>query len=390
MAHTGQLLDLFTPETGQRVSRFGAALGGNLAQFDVGQRQQREEQRKLSAERRLALLTDNRQVRRFLEAGDTGRATTLLQNRIQNIGQLGGDPKDTVGLLSQLENDPKGALVEVTALDNRAVDEGLLEAFPVVQPKVLSTTAEGQAIIEKTPGVVVAEKIPGFSTKRETAKDVEGVTRFVDSGLPVIPGEGKRLLKKQNDEAVKIANAAGKQNFDDAKDLRREFSKASGDFLKVRDAFDRIQRSAKDPSAAGDLALIFNYMKMLDPGSVVRESEFATAQNSAGVPDRIRALWNKTLSGQRMAPDQRADFVDRAQSLFAGQVNLQQKNVDRFTKLANRFKIDPDLVVSDLSAGITAQPGQSAVPVVSAPRGGPAVPRVMTLEEIDAIAAGNQ
>jgi len=34
-------------------------------------------------------------------------------------------------------------------------------------------------------------------------------------------------------------------------------------------------------------------MKILDPGSVVREGEFATAQNSAGIPERIRAKYNR-------------------------------------------------------------------------------------------------
>jgi len=39
---------------------------------------------------------------------------------------------------------------------------------------------------------------------------------------------------------------------------------------------------------------------MLDPGSVVRESEFATAQNAAGVPDQVRNMYNKVLSGTRL------------------------------------------------------------------------------------------
>jgi hypothetical protein len=65
--------------------------------------------------------------------------------------------------------------------------------------------------------------------------------------------------------------------------LRDDFLKGSKVFVDTKDAYTRIQDSASDPSAAGDLALIFNYMKMLDPGSTVREGEFATAQDSAGV-----------------------------------------------------------------------------------------------------------
>lgn len=87
-------------------------------------------------------------------------------------------------------------------------------------------------------------------------------------------------------------------------------------FIDIRDAYDRVQASAKDPSAAGDLALIFNYMKVLDPGSVVREGEFANAESSGSVPDRIWKTYNKVLRGERLSTDMRADFLDRAGRLY--------------------------------------------------------------------------
>ena len=50
-------------------------------------------------------------------------------------------------------------------------------------------------------------------------------------------------------------------------DARKEFTglKPVKDFSEVSFAFSRIVRSAADPSPAGDLALIFNFMKVLDP-----------------------------------------------------------------------------------------------------------------------------
>lgn len=161
----------------------------------------------------------------------------------------------------------------------------------------------------------------------------------------------------------------GKTAFNQADKLRKAFDSASKDFVKIRDAFGRIVASAKDPSAAGDLALIFNYMKVLDPGSVVRESEFATAANAAGVPDRIRNIWNRVLSGERLGVEQRADFVSRAESLFDSQLRFQEANVERFTGLASAFDIDPANVVSDLTQGLQRPlaPDAPAVPAVAAP-----------------------
>jgi hypothetical protein len=118
--------------------------------------------------------------------------------------------------------------------------------------------------------------------------------------------------------------------------IRDDFSTSSKDFIKIRDSYERIKSSSKQSSAAGDLALIFNYMKILDPGSTVREGEFATAQNSAGLPDRVRAMYNKVINGERLAEDQRSDFVDRAKDFYTAQENTQKKTEKRFRDIATK------------------------------------------------------
>lgn len=139
-----------------------------------------------------------------------------------------------------------------------------------------------------------------------------------------------------------------KTDFKKAREARKEFTDLSKDFFKQRDAFGRIQASATNPSAAGDLALIFNFMKVLDPGSTVREGEFATAESSGSVPARTIALYNKVLRGERLAPEQRADFLSRGEALF-GSANAQHAvRIQAFTGLSERFGIDPQNVVLDL------------------------------------------
>lgn len=156
-------------------------------------------------------------------------------------------------------------------------------------------------------------------------------------------------------EQVDAANAPKPQpdkSFDHTAKLRDEFTKGAQDFVKVRDAFGRIQASAADPSAAGDLALLFNYMKVLDPGSTVREGEFATAQNAGGVDDRISSLYNSVINGTRLTADQRADFLNRSQRLFSQQLAFQQARTNEFTRLAESFGLDPSQVIVDLTSGL--------------------------------------
>jgi hypothetical protein len=114
---------------------------------------------------------------------------------------------------------------------------------------------------------------------------------------------------------------------------------------EVATAFEKVQAAASDPSPAGDLSLIFGYMKMLDPGSVVREGEFATAQNAAGVPDRVLNLYNKLLKGERLNPQQRGDFTNQALNVYSAQMEQQERFNQSFEQLAAGYGLDPSKVV---------------------------------------------
>jgi hypothetical protein len=143
--------------------------------------------------------------------------------------------------------------------------------------------------------------------------------------------------------------------------LGKEYVAQSAEFKKQVDAYNRIIASAEDPSAAGDLSLIFNYMKILDPGSTVREGEFATAQNSAGVPDILRAQYNKVSNGQRLADTQRNDFVDRSTKLYNGslQQQIQLENNTR-EQAINTYGL-PEAAANDIIRDVRATGATSDV-----------------------------
>ena len=139
--------------------------------------------------------------------------------------------------------------------------------------------------------------------------------------------------------------AESRTKFDQAGKIRAEILKESTEFNKIVASFDRIR--ATDATAGGDLALIFNFMKMLDPGSVVRETEFATAQNAAGVPDRVRNTFNRLLNGERLNPKQREDFIQQADNIFSVSKKRNNQTVESFVDIAERNGIErEDVVIS--------------------------------------------
>lgn len=179
---------------------------------------------------------------------------------------------------------------------------------------------------------------------------------------------------KTTKELELLATGGGKGSLTSPKDrfeaenkLRDEYQKQAGTFIKIRDAYNLVQAGAQDPSAAGDLSLIFAYMRILDPNSVVREGEFATAQNATGVPDRLRNIYNRALNGERLSKEQRADFVGRAKKIY-DTTAASQAGVDKtYNDLAGRYGLDVNNIVTSYQVPQAPQP-QPAQPGV-APKG---------------------
>jgi hypothetical protein len=113
--------------------------------------------------------------------------------------------------------------------------------------------------------------------------------------------------------------------------FRKEYSDQTKGYQDIKAAYGRIlavsDPKTPDEEAAADLALVFNFMKMQDPGSTVNTGEFANAQNSVGVGDRVVNLYNNLLKGSRLNPSQRKSFRGQAENLY--KVTGQQEDIVR-------------------------------------------------------------
>lgn len=114
-------------------------------------------------------------------------------------------------------------------------------------------------------------------------------------------------------------------------------SQTSKDYKLGKPNIDKVMKNAEADTAASDIALIFGFMKQQDPQSTVREGEFATAQNSGGVPDAVRNAYNKAMSGQRLQPAQREDFVKTSISAFKSQLSAYNEEVRNARDVAEKL-----------------------------------------------------
>lgn len=97
-------------------------------------------------------------------------------------------------------------------------------------------------------------------------------------------------------------------------------------------------------SAAGDLSLIFAYMKLLDPTSVVRESEQELAQNATNLPGRLANYAERVASGKSLNAKQRQEFRQAAEAVFQN-YQVQQQQIDQlYSGFARQYGVEPSLI----------------------------------------------
>ena len=139
--------------------------------------------------------------------------------------------------------------------------------------------------------------------------------------------------------------AAGENRIRNERELRREYQGATQEYRTVRQAFQKVEASLAQGTGIGDVGGIFGVMKIFDPGSTVREGEAATVQNSGGVPETIRGLYNRVVTGERLTPQQRAEIVAVGRAQFGTYEQSYQDRVTDFTRMANDYGIDPRNIV---------------------------------------------
>ena len=82
-------------------------------------------------------------------------------------------------------------------------------------------------------------------------------------------------------------------------------------------------------------------MKFLDPNSVVREGEFATAKNAGGVPENIRNIYNAVKDGQILPDTVKEKFLATASDMYLQQIDNYLKQYETESAIAGRiFGVD--------------------------------------------------
>jgi hypothetical protein len=160
-------------------------------------------------------------------------------------------------------------------------------------------------------------------------------------------------MRKKNEELLKWkqlnANTRG-EGRDESQEFRlREKYEANPTTKASQSMGDHYTRiTAVDPTSnAGQMSMIFSFMKMLDDGSVVRESEYAQAARTAGLMDRAQKEYENLSRNKAtiLTPAQIKDFLGTAESIMQEVRNKQSALDDDTRNLASSYGLNADRVV---------------------------------------------
>lgn len=138
-------------------------------------------------------------------------------------------------------------------------------------------------------------------------------------------------------------------------DFRKEWQTNAKGFALQDQFYQNILKSAPLGTGAGDISIIYGYMKLQDPNSAVREGEAATAQNAPGITEQIRNLYNKALTsdGPLFGPAgsaTRTQFVNASKILYDDAKSSALQQAKFFHDTAVRSNLDPRNVIIPMGA----------------------------------------
>ena len=166
--------------------------------------------------------------------------------------------------------------------------------------------------------------------------DIKSVEYLTGKPLAGTGQEGIGLVGQYRQQiATKVNVNPEQKGFENEMKLAGAFKQEPiyKDFSDMKSAYGQVLSALDQGTPIGDVAGATKVMKLLDPGSVVRESELGLAMQASGRMDRLKNYFENWSSGRKLTPTQIQDFKALSNELYsaAGQAyNQKRKEYEDF------------------------------------------------------------
>jgi len=232
-----------------------------------------------------------------------------------------------------VQTDPLAFLnpVQRALLANMPRKEGMSEVLKMTQSQ--SEWGKPEPVVLNGKTVMLQYNKMGQSRVAEGAMpyealptDIRAPEYLLGRNLSGTGQEGIGIVSKYRQDIAPKTNVnvpvnmtEGQKGFENEMKLGGAFKQEPiyKDFSDMKSAYSQVISSLAQGTPIGDVAGATKVMKLLDPGSVVRESELGIAMSAAGRMDRLQSYFSNMMSGQKLTPTQREDFKALSNELYA-------------------------------------------------------------------------
>jgi hypothetical protein len=218
-------------------------------------------------------------------------------------------------------------------------------------PKILEEELKRESFNILTPQQVSALGLPSEGTYQQNARTGQITSVSSPEANPTevrllraagMPVNLQNILAIRRSGAINLNMGEGQKGFENEMKLGGAFKQEPiyKDFNDMQSAFKQVQSSLKQENPIGDVAAATKIMKLLDPGSVVRESELGISMAAAGKMDRLQNYVTNWAQGTKLTPTQRQDFQNLANELYAAAGQTYNAKRQEYVDFGTKYNLD--------------------------------------------------
>lgn len=224
-----------------------------------------------------------------------------------------------------------------------------------VAPQLIQTEEGRKALTE----MVAANKalMPEYKVVGDYLYQItpDGATQI--AGQPKMPSSMQEFLAAQQNPAYAaylkeskkplVVMNEGQKGFENVSSLNKMFTAEPiyKELAGMDTAYKQVTSAIAAGTPIGDTAAATKIMKLLDPGSVVRETELGMAMAATGKLDLLSNYLDNYIKGTKLTDNQRKEFQSLANELYNAAASAYNTKRSQYKAIGDKFGLDTDVAL---------------------------------------------
>lgn len=165
---------------------------------------------------------------------------------------------------------------------------------------------------------------------------------FDAKGIPITFNQYQDMEANRKRPVTNVSVNTGQRGFENAMKLGEAFKQEPiyKTHQVINQAYNQINNALDKGNAAGDLTAAIKINKLLDPDSIVRESEVATVANATGLIDKLSNYASQVAKGTRLNPEQRKEYRQLAKDFYRISGEQYNETRNKYAEMGKSNKIE--------------------------------------------------